>query len=114
MQSSFTIYNQEDTFEYFSIDDIEDAAEYLTDPSSFRSFNIGLTELLIKKGYPGDTDNITELSEYLISKLRKINSSIGNETVISWFSGIHSPKVEAGSRNKIYEICSTCAVGFFS
>lgn len=105
MQSSFTIYNQEDTFEYFSIDDIEDAAEYLTDPSSFRSFNIGLTELLIKKGYPGDKDNITELSEYLISKLRKINSSIGNETVISWFSGIHSPKVEAGSRNKIYEIC---------
>lgn len=105
MQSSFTIYNQEDTFEYFSIDDIEDAAEYLTDPSSFRSFNIGLAELLIKKGYPGDKDNITELSEYLISKLRKINSSIGNETVISWFSGIHSPKVEAGSRNKIYEIC---------
>lgn len=50
MQSDFTQYNQEDTFEYFSIDDVEDAAQYLTDPSSFRSFNEGLTELLIKKG----------------------------------------------------------------
>lgn len=112
MQSDFTQYNQEDTFEYFSIDDVEDAAQYLTDPSSFRSFNEGLTELLIKKGYPEDKNNTTELSEYLISKLRKINSSIGNETVISWFSGIHSPKVEAGSRNKIYEICFALELTF--
>ena len=105
MQNSYTQYNQEDTFEYFSIDDIEDATKYLTNPSSFRSFNEGLTELLIKKGYSGNTNNIKELSKYLISRLRKINSTIGDETVISWFSGIHSPKVEAGSRTKIYQIC---------
>lgn len=46
-----------------------------------------------------------ELSTYLIERLRKINSSIGAGTVNSWFSGNHSPKIEAGSRNKIYEIC---------
>lgn len=112
MQSSYTQYNQEDTFKYFSIDDIEDATKYLTDPSSFRSFNEGLTELLIKKGYSGDTSNIKELSEYLISKLRKINSTIRDETVISWFSGIHSPKVEAGSRTKIYQICFALELTF--
>ena len=34
----------------------------------------GLTELLMEKEYSGKTDGIEELSEYLISKLRKINS----------------------------------------
>ncbi len=105
MNDCFTIYNQKDINDYCYIDYLDEAVDYLTNPDSFRSFDKGLTELLIKKGYSGDTNNIKELSEYLIARLRKINSSIGIATVTSWFSGNHSPKVEAGSRNKIYEIC---------
>ncbi len=105
MNDSYTIYNQNSTFDYTSFDDIEDAVDYLKNPDSFRTFDKGLTELLMEKEYSGKTDGIEELSEYLISKLRKINSSVKKETVVSWFSGKHRPKIEASSRNEIYEIC---------
>ncbi len=105
MNDGFTIHNQNDIYDYCYIDFLEEAIDYLINPDSFRSFGKGLTELLIKKGYSGDTTNVKELSTYLIERLRKINSSIGAGTVNSWFSGNHSPKIEAGSRNKIYEIC---------
>ena len=39
------------------------------------------------------------------SKLKDIGSTISRATVMSWFTGNHRPKVEAGSRPKIYELC---------
>ena len=105
MNDSFTILNELSTSDYPSLDDIDDAFDYLTDPDSFRTFKEGLTELLEKKGYSGKTNDIKALSEFLISRLQKINSPIGKATVISWFDRKHSPKVEPGSRSKIYEIC---------
>lgn len=77
----------------------------MKNPASFRTFDKGLATLLRRKGYSGDFNNIAEMSEYLTAKLRRIGSSIEKATVASWFSGKHSPKIEAGSRQKIYEIC---------
>ncbi|MDE6053973.1 MAG: hypothetical protein K2G55_09475 [Lachnospiraceae bacterium] len=105
MNYRFTIYNQDATYDYPSIDDVDDAIDYLKNPDSFRSFDIGLIELLKKKGYTGDINDIKDLSEYLVSRLKNINSQIEKETVISWLNGTHRPKIEPGSRNKIYEIC---------
>lgn len=105
MNESYTIFNQNSTYDYTSLDDIDDAIDYLKNPSSFRSFNIGLTELLVKKGYSGKTNDINALSEFLISRLKKINSDISKGTVTSWFSGERRPKVEHDSRSTIYEIC---------
>lgn len=90
------------TFHYNSI---EETINILKLPSSFRDFSEGLKELFEKKGFLGDRYNPCEAAEYLIEKLRNIGSSIEKETVFSWFLGKHSPKIEAGSRKRMYEIC---------
>lgn len=105
MEGNYTIRKQESIMEYASIDAIEEAADYLRNPGSFRSFGEGLAEQLKRKGYSGDLENAAEMSEYLFQKLEKIGSPIKKATLLSWFSGKHSPKVEAASRPKMYEIC---------
>lgn len=105
MVQNYTKQNQESTSNYTSYDDTEDIVDFLKNPESFRTFDKGLIELLKRNGYPGDTDNLVEMSNYLISKIRDIHSTITKKTVDSWFSGEHRPKIEAGSRQKIYEIC---------
>ena len=105
MTRNYTKQNQESTSSYTSYDDTEDIVDFLKNPESFRTFDKGLIELLKRNGYPGDTDNLVEMSKYLFSKLRDIHSTITKKTVDSWFSGERRPKIEAGSRQKIYEIC---------
>lgn len=105
MGNDYTTQNKQSVLEYACVDMTEEAVDYLKNPESFRSFGEGLAELIGKKGYSGDSGNIVAMSEYLMAKLEKIHSSIKKETVVSWFSGKHSPKVEAASRPKMYEIC---------
>ena len=101
----YTTFNEQSISDYTSIDDdLDDAIDFLRDPDSFRSFEKGLKELLRRKGYSNTSDD-KEMADFLISKLRVIHSAIENETVYAWFSGKHRPKIEAGSRLKMYEIC---------
>ena len=65
MENNYTFFNQQSISEYSSIDDTEQAMDYLKDPSSFRSFDIGLIELLKRKGYPTEQKNVYEMSDYL-------------------------------------------------
>lgn len=105
MENNYTIHNQNSILEYSSIDATEEGVDYIKNPESFCSFDKGLITLLKKKGYSGDLCNVAEMTEYLMKKLEKIGSSIKKQTLFSWFSGKNRPKVEAGSRFKIYEIC---------
>ena len=105
MKSDYTLYNQSSIQNYSSIDNVDQAVEYLKDPTHFRSFGQGLTELLQKKNAPVDFSDNAEMADYLFSKLKDIGSTISRATVMSWFTGNHRPKVEAGSRPKIYELC---------
>lgn len=100
--TNYTILNQESTLDYTSE---YDASIYLKDPSSFRTFDKGLIELLIKKGYSANRENINDMTDYLFSKLRDINSTVSKKTVLSWLSGERRPKIEAGYRQRMYEIC---------
>ena len=105
MESDYTLYNKNSIQDYPFIDDTDDAVMYVKDPDSFRSFDQGLVELLQKKNYPGNLSDINEMADYLFHKLKEIGSTIGHGTIVSWLSGEHRPKVEAGSRPKIYELC---------
>lgn len=82
-----------------------DIKEFITDASSFRPFSEGLTELLKRADFPGDLNNSNEKADYIIEKLKLINSNIENETVFSWITGKHRPKIEPGSRKRMYELC---------
>ena len=105
MNNNYTLFNRQSLQNYFSIDeDLEDAVDFLKSPASFRSFDLGLKELLRKKGYTGSEEN-GEMADYLYAKLKALPSDIERETVYAWFAGKHRPKIEAGSRRRIYEIC---------
>lgn len=105
MKQNYTISIQKSINNYPSYEDIEGALDFLKAPESFRTFDLGLIELLKRKEYSGNLDNRTEMADYLISKLRDIHSTIEEKTVYSWFYGEHRPKIEAGYRRQIYEIC---------
>ena len=68
MTQNYTKQNQESTSSYTSYDDTKDIVDFLKNPESFRTFDKGLIELLKRNGYPGDTDNLVEMSKYLFSK----------------------------------------------
>lgn len=84
---------------------LDEGIKFLKEPNFFRTFDKGLIELIKKIDHSGKLDNIFDMTDFLYLKLQKINSSIEKNTIYSWFSGKHSPKIEAGSRQKIYEIC---------
>jgi hypothetical protein len=168
MRQDYTEFNKQSTTEYPSIDDVEDAIDFLKAPASFRSFRTGLIKIFLDKYIENisdnsdsidinfinidsnnidltniDSNNIVlsniapinidsinidstksesvrinsmepesvdsyaeeQMAKCLFNKLHKIGSSIEYNTVLSWFQGKHRPKVEAGYRQQIYEIC---------
>ena len=105
MRKNYTIFNEQSISDFPFVDEDTEAAEFLKSPGNFRPFDQGLTELLEKKQFPGDLDSPYEKADYLTARLREIQSDIGSETVYSWFAGKHRPKVEPGSRIRMYEIC---------
>lgn len=113
MRQDYTEFNKQSTTEYPSIDDVEDAIDFLKAPASFRSFRTGLIKIFLDKYIENISDNsdsidinFTEpesvdsyaeeqMAKCLFNKLHKIGSSIEYNTVLSWFQGKHRPKVEA-------------------
>lgn len=64
-----------------------------------------MTELLQKVNFQGDLSSVQEKSDFLMKKLREINSTITDKTVWAWLSGEYRPKIEPHSRPQMYEIC---------
>ena len=65
MKSDYTLFNQSSIQNYSSIDNVDLAVEYLKDPTHFRSFGQGLTELLQKKNAPVDfSDNAEKTRQF--------------------------------------------------
>ncbi len=107
MDNNYTKINA-DKISGFIIND-EDGSDlaisFLKNKDSFRPFKDGLKELFRMKNIDIDLSDNEVMADFLYSKLKDIKANIEKETVISWFSGTHRPKVEAGSRLKMYEIC---------
>ena len=106
MEINYTKINEESIYnDYLEVEDTADAADYLKNPSNFRSFKEGLTEMLKRTGYPAENKNANQMSDYLYKQMKAINSPITKDTVTSWFTGKHSPKISSASRKIMYEIC---------
>lgn len=105
MNKNYTQYNSDSIYQFLDEDDTTDAIDFLKNPSNFRSFNEGLTEIMIKKGYIPENATPTEITNILYEKLAKIGASRSLSTVNSWITGTHRPLIESGYRKQIYEIC---------
>ena len=107
MDNNYTKINA-DKISCFIINDedgSDQAISFLKNKDSFRPFKDGLKELFRMKNIDIDLSDNEVMADFLYSKLKDIKANVEKETVISWFSGTHRPKVEAGSRLKMYEIC---------
>lgn len=105
MIKQYTVFNEKSIMDYGMMEDETDAVMFLKNPENFRPFGQGLTELLEKNHFQGNAESCTEKADYLLSKLREIHSTIEKETVYAWFQGKRRPKIEPGSRRRMYEIC---------
>lgn len=105
MNDNYTQYNSDSIYQFLDEDDASEAIDFIKDPGNFRTFNEGLSEIMIKKGYISDSTAPDEISQILYKKLTDIGSSLSLNTISSWIKGDHRPKVEAGYRKNIYEIC---------
>lgn len=112
MHKNYTIFNENSTTGFGSPDAEPEAVDFLKNPASFRPFDQGLTELLEKKKFQGNLNDPAEKAAYLLSRLRKIGSGIEKETIYAWFTGDHRPKIEPGSRRRMYEICFSLCLSY--
>ncbi len=83
---------------------MDTAQDYLSDSNNFRSFTEGLSTLLERYGYTGAQEEEAK-ADFLLARLKEIGVTIAKSTVRNWFSGIHAPKIDAGSRERMYQIC---------
>lgn len=106
MNQSFTSYIQNSISQITSDDfDSPEALSFLNNPSNFRPFSAGLTELLQKNAYTGALDDNDAKTDYLYKKLKAINSTVSKSTIADWFNGKHRPKLVSNSRTLMYELC---------
>lgn len=96
--------NSDNIYCFLNTENTFDAINYLKNPQNFRPFNQGIKELLYRHGYDSD-NSIKAMTDYLYFKLYSIGSSTTKSTVESWLNGTHRPKIEAGYRKQVYEIC---------
>lgn len=96
----------------FSIDDCNEAYQYLQNSANFVSFHTGLTTLMQRCGYTGSSEDVEEKTAYLQQKLAAIHVKITEITVRDWFSGKHRPSLDSISRKLVYEICFALGASF--
>lgn len=96
----------------FSIDDCNEAYQYLQNPANFVSFHTGLTTLMQRCGYTGSSEDVEEKTAYLLLKLAVIHVKITEITVRDWFSGKRRPSLDSRSRKLVYEICFALGASF--
>lgn len=96
----------------FSIDDCNEAYQYLQNSANFVSFHTGLTTLMQRCGYTGSSEDVEEKTAYLQQKLAAIHVKITEITVRDWFSGKHRPSLDSRSRKLVYEICFALGASF--
>lgn len=90
--------------EYHILNENEELeGNYLLESPDFKSFSIGLTELIVKKGYEGDISDVKSKYKFL----RKKCSGSGIQLTTNakeWFSDAR-PASTATSREYVYRLC---------
>ena len=94
LDSEYHILNQND----------ELIGNFLLESPDFKSFNTGLTELLIQKGYTGNIDDAKAKYHFFHFKCKEQNISFTPSVVKSWFQDTR-PISSRNSRKNVYKIC---------
>lgn len=112
LNSSYTQYNSDSIYKFGGEDDTSEAIDFLKDPSNFRAFNKGLSEIIIKKGFASESISPDDMAKVLFDRLTLIGSSLSLSTITSWLTGEICPNIEYRHRNQMYEICFSLNLTF--
>lgn len=85
--------------------ELRDSLAFLNDPSTFRPFSEGLTQLLERCGYQKEDSEPEEKAAYVLQRFKESEIKISKQTVKGWFSGKRRPDTSAKSRTKMYQLC---------
>ena len=110
MDTNYSKYMEDKTTQYADVnpidhEEIDAFCEFIIQEEICWPFHKALTRLLENSDYSGDLMNCEEKTNYLFQKLKELPSNISKPTVSAWISGTQRPKVEAGSRKRMYQIC---------
>lgn len=91
--------------EYHILNELEELSDnYLLESPHFKSFDTGLTELMVKKGYAGDTTDATAKYKFLYTRCKERNISLTHAVIKSWFNDTR-PISSTKSRENVYKLC---------
>ena len=91
--------------EYHILNELEELSDnYLIESPDFKSFDTGLTELMVRKGYSGDMSDVKAKYKFLHECCKKHNISLTPSVVKSWFQDTR-PISAAKSRENVYKLC---------
>ena len=85
--------------------DAEEVAQQLKNNEEFRTFDEGLTDVLITSGYTGDIYFVSEKTKYLLNAVEDAGGSLSRPTVHDWFTGKRRPKCNSEGREKMFLLC---------
>lgn len=85
--------------------DAEEVAQQLKNNEEFRTFDEGLTDVLITSGYTGDIYSVSEKTKYLLSAVKDAGGSLSRPTVHDWLTGKRRPKCNSEGREKMFLLC---------
>ena len=85
-------------------DDNISALEFLKNPSNFRSFSTGLTELITRYGYDGVIDDIESKTQFILQSLSSIDVTIAKSTIKDWFLEKRRPALVSNSRTIMFQL----------
>ena len=88
---------------YYS--NLEKARSFLRNEANFRPFHEGITDLLREIPFDGNLDDNDAKTEFLMTRLRAVGSTLEKKTVKDWVSGKRRPRIENSSRERMYELC---------
>ena len=88
-----------------NFEEISAFCEFIRQEEICWPFHKALVRLLENSDYDGDLTNDEEKTEYLFKKMQQLPCTITKSTIKAWITGTKRPKVEPGSRKRIYQIC---------
>ena len=103
MLNNFT-HNIDNSLWNIKNNDYNDALSFLNDPSNFRSFSVGLTMLIQKYGYSGNSDDIEAKTNFILNKLSTIRVTISKSTIKDWFLDKRRPALVSNSRTIMFQL----------
>ena len=109
---NFTKQTEDDFWNiHYDENDYSGPLNYINAAEHFRSFSVGLTDLICKKGYTKDINDLNLKTDFVYEKYTALDK-ISKSTIKDWFLDSRRPDVVSSSREKMFILCFALGLSF--